>query len=244
MSWATALLEKTDWLSLVIGFLLGQGPWIIARARGYFATTRPIRKFLGPMFNGGLSIITTGGEWQSTTKSQFCDYVAANDAERIFQKQFRTRYSRYTDEEISGDVLKRNLLLVAGPLSNAVTKDVLARVNATYVLQDHDIVDKGDVTFCRKSELSAGGQIVKDYGVITKCLSPFNEDRGVIMAMGCHGWGTQAALAALFDPKVIDFLLQKKTECWEIVVFVNVMNRRAGKPVLEKIRLSLFKHEC
>jgi hypothetical protein len=219
-----------------LGILVGAAPWVIPKAWYYFSTSKPTKRFWNPMFKqGGVSLITTAGKWQSPTLSQFCDFIAVIKAGTFFEKHFPGKYHLFTCEDNAPDVLTRNLILIAGPLSNSVTKHVLEKIKVRYTFKNHDIIDLSTGDYVRRSKIKDSNlpNSAEDYGIITKCVNPFNPNTRVIMAMGSHGWGTQAALEALFDPKNLNFLLAQNVDCYQLLISVAVHERHCGTAILE-----------
>ncbi|MCL0080194.1 hypothetical protein M1O19_04550 [Dehalococcoidia bacterium] len=220
-------------ISYLIGLLTLITPWALKRFLDYKNKDRPIGKFWAPMLNGGLSIITPSEERESDIKSQVFDFLATSDIEKQFDRMFAGKYQRYTCESLSRDILTNNLLLVAGPIPNDVTKEVLERADTRYYFEGNDITDKMNADFCKKADIK-NDIIVRDFGIITKCKNPFQKGRSVIIGSGCYGWGTWGALEALLNPQNLQFLSGKHDPYFQILVSVSVFRRLPEEPILIK----------
>lgn len=220
-------------ISYLIGLLTLLTPWSIRKFLYYKNKQRPTGKFWSPMFDKGLSIITATEEKEPEIKSQVFDFLAINDIEKEFHKTFLGKYWRYTCTAISPDALKRNLLLVAGPIPNDITREVLHRVDTRYTFRGNDIINKMDPNFSQKAEIE-NDIVVRDYGIITRCKNPFHGNRNVIIVSGCYGWGTWGALKALLDPQNLRFLSTKKAPYFQILVSVGVFRKLPQETILKK----------
>jgi hypothetical protein len=220
-------------ISYLTGLLTVLTPWAVRKFLDYKNRRRPFEKFWKPMFREGLSIITAAEEKESEIKSQVFDFLATSDAEKEFDRVFTGKYWRYTCDALAPDSLGRNLLLVGGPISNEVTKEIWKKADTRYYFEENDIRDKMNPDFSKKPNIE-NGIVVRDYGIITKCKNPFQQGRSVIVVSGCYGWGTWGSLETLLNPQNLKFLSEKGDLFFQVLVSINVFRKLPQRPILIK----------
>jgi predicted nucleotide-binding protein len=207
-------------------------------------------QFWDPMFFGNLSIVTPKEEFERKIMSQANDYTAVTEATVEFLRDYNGKFSPFKCNNLGQESLNKNLLLVAGPKPNDITNSVMTEatsLNYVFRLIDEpntrkkpeggDIISRKDPSFVRKPNLikTRNGEMSgEDWGIITKCVNPFNKNRSVIMVTGCLGWGTWACLKALMDTENLKYLNKQKKENFQILVSVNLYKSTPNTPQVHK----------
>lgn len=95
---------------------------------------------------------------------------------------------------LSGDALATNLIVLGGPDSNSLTREMLRRAPTTMVFGEpnHHVISFRSHTTGRSYNPShtAFGQVETDYGVIIRFHNPFAPRYCVLLIFGCYGFGT------------------------------------------------------
>jgi hypothetical protein len=90
-----------------------------------------------------------------------------------------------------------HLVLIGYPDTNPVTRRVLAKLAPPIVFKGHEIVDTASgVSWTARIE---NGEVVRDFGYITKVKNPFAPHSRILILAGSHTYGMSAA-AEYFDP--------------------------------------------
>lgn len=108
----------------------------------------------------------------------------------------------YMSEETHDEVLRRHLIVVGGPHTNALTARILKEYAATLKLSigpDNSIVI-GDQSFSPEMD---NGRLSCDIGVIIACPNPWREKKRAIVFFGSHTFGTEGA--AMFFSQTAGF---------------------------------------
>jgi hypothetical protein len=112
---------------------------------------------------------------------------------------------RHTSSNVPSDVWESNLVLLGGPLTNDVTKDMMAELAVRCRYIDDDLAisfasspSSADGSIVRAKKDTAG-KLVEDAGYFGWFRNPFLRDHRIIMCQGCHTFGTLAAYHFLSD---------------------------------------------
>ncbi len=84
------------------------------------------------------------------------------------------------------DIEKNNLILIGGPIVNKVSEE-LSKYFSIYYEENK----KGFY-----SRLTGKYYVDESLGIISKCVSPFNKDKRILLLAGIRNWGTKAAIIA------------------------------------------------
>ena len=111
-------------------------------------------------------------------------------------------------DRVGGDALRGPLITVGGPVTSKISKFLLEQPEIVFKfggLEGHAIVSTRDKNLQIAPERQ-GTTVTRDYGILTRMKNPYNKDRDAIVAAGCFGWGTQAALRILTDSESLEYL--------------------------------------
>lgn len=100
-------------------------------------------------------------------------------------------------EEVGGSDLDKNLLVIGGPKSNAVSKVLLEKLSpiVPFTVSDTTISLYG--TQC--DAVSVSGQVTRDYGYAIRAAHPLYPSRRVVLIGGTHTYGTASAARWLVE---------------------------------------------
>lgn len=231
------------WIDFLVGMLSEFAVKILTSLRIQRIARTPLTRFWDPMFVGGLRIITPYEEKEAEIKSQVLDFQGLAILREALEKHYRGRCVQTDCTNVSPEDLRRNLLLVAGPIPNEVTRHFLNPTNekVRYYFRGNDIVDGYNPDFALHVELQRRGMYpVVDYGIISRLVNPFDRTKFVIISSGMYGWGTYAGLVALAKEDNLRFLLENaRTGEFQILVKVGVFRRVPEEPILLKETLHI-----
>ena len=179
----------------------------IAEFWRYFTTTPTViivptipEKYKEESLEDGMSDLKAGSK---------IDGVLSKINEKIFMQEVKFA----TDK-----LINHNIILIGGPITNAITKEVMTKKIISYTFSDHTIQhrQKG-LRFIPKS--NANGQLLEDYGMIIRVHNYINPNKYILIIAGCYGYGTMIATEAITDPKILRKILRSKIsdECVIIV---------------------------
>ncbi|MBV6450315.1 MAG: hypothetical protein MHPDNHAH_01038 [Anaerolineales bacterium] len=198
-------------------------------------------KFWDTILRGDFVIVTPASEQEHAIKSQVFDFLGLDVLKTtVINKYYHSKYRQTTCDNVSKEWLQRNLILVAGPIPNTITRHILTQENKSvrYYFNGNDIIDKKKPKKIIHVDLTNLGDPSIDYGIISRFRNPFNREKWVVVASGMYGWGTYVALVSLTRKDILDFIREHagKDE-FQVLVETRVHNRIAEEPTL--IRESL-----
>lgn len=147
--------------------------------------------------------------------------------------------SKQVRGEISGKLLKNDLLLLGSPKTNHISGKFLKRIHNCQVAkqQKNTIFWKEQVRipwtraekFCGRTRRK---KVISDYGLIVRARSPFQKGRTVVLFSGSHTYGTMAAAMYFVTEMLTDkkYLESKKERKGNIVALVRA-DVEGGFPV-------------
>lgn len=109
---------------------------------------------------------------------------------------------RHTSANVPSDVLESNLVLIGGPLTNDVTKDMMTELAVACRYVDDDLAicfETKSGSFQAASKKDSSGMLIEDAGYFGRFRNPFLRDHRIVMCQGCHTFGTLSACNLLSD---------------------------------------------
>lgn len=110
--------------------------------------------------------------------------------------KFRTELC---DSEVAiGELRTSNLIVLGGPVANRVSSLIwsAASVGVPYTIDaEKQIVRALPSDFT--PEYDKRGKLKLDFGIVVRRRSPLDGENGLVIAAGCHGFGTEACAAML-----------------------------------------------
>jgi hypothetical protein len=208
-------------IAALIGFWIG---WAWQRVRGEIRS-RKARHFWRPFVQGALRIIVGHhSEFTSFEQSGFLGVGSAMALAELRTHLEQTGLHDFTisyTNQVDGDSLKGNLILIGGPDANAISKEVSERINTTLrfgnpARYEIAIYDSATNRIYAPSTKTDSGEIIKDYGLIFKTTNPFSPNKQILLIAGSFGYGTWAGVRfALSKPFIENSLVSqgKPIEC-------------------------------
>ncbi|MFC9687617.1 hypothetical protein ACFTSF_03690 [Kribbella sp. NPDC056951] len=132
-----------------------------------------------------------------------------------------------------GERKKDNLIVVGGPDVNSVTKELLKLLDCavTIAMDDSDRNGVEDLIHGQRYVTRAVEAETRDYGILIKAPSPYQEGKHVLILAGAHGFGCMAAgYLAVNDIANMANLSRRFPHGFECIVSY----RRSGETLTEK----------
>lgn len=155
---------------------------------------------------------------------------------------------RHSAGSLPNDVMSANLVLVGGPNTNHLAKELMEQlgVNCRYAEGSRAIeFESGDGLKTVHSLSDATGVLTIDAGYFGRFLNPYDRHNNVVLCQGCHTFGTLAASRILADSnqardniKLLRKIAKRdpsEVERIECVFEIKILKNRAlAPPVLDK----------
>jgi len=129
------------------------------------------------------------------------DAMATATLQAFFESAGITKFSIVSDENIQGDDLKNNLILIGGPIANVITKQVMEKVNTSFKFEGKDGAIKDSVTkrnYIPNFDRQPNEQSI-DYSLVIFTYNPFDPTKKVIIIAGSLAFGTWAGARYLIS---------------------------------------------
>ena len=117
--------------------------------------------------------------------------------------------------ELLGSDINKNLIVLAGPKANPLTKELYAstKMNLTFRLNDEVIYDGEQQVMVTTSYVPGSTHTIDhltvDYGLVLYMPNPFGSSTQVLHLAGIRGCGTLAAAIAVTDDKLLHMIDQQ-----------------------------------
>ena len=211
----------------LIGFGIG---WIWQRLRQW-TKLRRARRFWRPFVTGGLQVVVGRFEF---TQFQTPGCLGVGDAmglaelraylESLGLRDFAVSYADCLD----GDSLKTNLILIGGPQPNAISKEVITKINSTFRFGDSarigsPIYDSLTGQPYAPVTKPNSGEILMDYGLILKASNPFAPSKQVLLIAGCFGYGTWAGVRFAISKEFVTNQIVAEGKPLECVIETDIL---------------------
>jgi hypothetical protein len=184
-------------LATFIGVVIA---WIWDRVRKGFRLW-PLKKIWGAYAEDRPRVIV--GRYLENKQFEPTGFLGVGDAIAI--SELRNLFTRlngqdleilYSDQ-VSGDVLKENLILVGGPEFNLITREVMDRLKTSIRfgnprLNEIAFHDTCDNRVLAPKVNSISGEVIKDYGLVVRAKNPFAPEKWVTVIAGSFGFGSWA----------------------------------------------------
>jgi hypothetical protein len=207
--------------NIIIGLLTTLIGYIAGRAWQKFVDQIPYRRarqLWGPVLSGELQVVTS--RFDSQNFDDPTGMIGAGDAMalRVLRSYFATIGFRKVEEvyvnEPSLDRTK-NLILLGGPDTNAVTRDALDLIRphvqiaggpkATMEVHDldqHSGADGSTPPNRRRRRYIAKPNL--DYGIIIRTNNPFNPENSMMIIAGAYGYGSWGGANLALRPEFLE----------------------------------------
>ena len=213
-----------QWLGDVAGWLGRSGPdiavnliaagiggvavWTTGRTRRRTRLLRA-RRFWKDMGDRGVTVVFGVQDRGSLDAWERSGLIGLGDAEAIvsIEEQLRTYGFDPTvrpTEDLAASELRRDLVLIGGPDGNAVTAEMVQRIEPALTFRfphwrEHVVLLVDKTTGHEyHPEYDEDGRLTVDYGVVVRAPNPLADDgTEVVLLCGCWGHGTAAAAESL-----------------------------------------------
>lgn len=193
----------------LIGFWIG---WVWQRFKR-LSRSRRAKRFWKPFVEGELQIVLGRFlEFKSFEESGFLgvgDAVGLSELGAHFEAIGLGGFTVSYADRLDGDALKTNLILLGGPDANAISREIVQKVNSTlrfgnpanYEISIYDSKNQKIYVPTRQPDLN---EINIDYGVILKTNNPFAPTKQVLLIAGSFGYGTWAGVRFALSKRFLD----------------------------------------
>ncbi|MFC6198772.1 hypothetical protein [Ponticaulis profundi] len=219
-------------ISFVLGYCI---KWCLR-----WISFRPERKFwrtLSAVAKGNIAIVLTtraGLLRRSTPRVSLNEVEAYSDLRQSLERvslQLKLISSSSPNVE---EIIQNPFISLGGPISNEVTCRILEEISE----QVHISFERSEAKTHKllvgktvyETELDAEEEVSTDYGVIIRLNSYSDTKRNCVLAMGCHGFATGAAVKEITGKAGLKKLNAKyNDESFVFVIKVTVRNRTIQK---------------
>ena len=107
-----------------------------------------------------------------------------------------------SSEMTTKEHLDKNLIILGGPIANKVTENfwpLISKQLPFYFDQEKMTIIAGQREYC--PQLDENNILIKDYGIIMRLLNPYNNNKYIVLAMGCHGFSTHGLINMMVEIK-------------------------------------------
>ena len=165
---------------------------IVGRLKKVFKFFNPASKFLSEFSEETIIVVPNyNGYEEESLRKGYGDYNAASSIQSAIKK-FNNN-AKIIDERFAEPKLAENIILVGGPITNQLTREILKFF--PYNFEGHSIV-KTDGTI--RIEPSKNSK--EDCGMLIMANNPKNKNKKIVIAAGCYGYGTLIVSEAISDP--------------------------------------------
>jgi hypothetical protein len=186
-------------IAAFIGFLIG---WVWQRIK-LALRLRRARRFWKPFTSDPFQIVLGRfldfSQFEPSGLMGVGDAIALKELSSFFQllgvRDFGVEYA----DRIEGELLKSNLILIGGPDSNAISREVVSRISTSLQFGNpklHEIALFDSISQKTYMPLtdSSSGHVIRDYSMIIKTVNPFAPDKMLILLAGCFGYASWAGV--------------------------------------------------
>lgn len=210
-----ALLTILGYLPSIISFL--RNPTTYLNPRELLRDIYWVRRFWTPIVTNGEFLIVFPDREKKPSIPGIISYdvKSINILLRELSEKFSSvEHQSVTDVEFGSEHKHQHMIVVAGPVSNNLTRDLLQTNDLPYAFeQDGEelsatIVPRADdedpyAPDTIQSDTGAVPEVSTDYGIITRIESPYDTDFIILNVAGGFGQGTFSGFELLTDPDAL-----------------------------------------
>ena len=233
-AWGVRLIS--DFTLMILGaFAGGAATWFTQWLARYVGTIRPtgeLWSWLAPDGQQVELVVSTGahhaGEYTNLIFPTEAE--AAAEIKNFLGATLRRRISIHQSDGL-GDRLDRDLVLIGGPVNNAVTERVLALPDIPFKFENHTIVHEisGQRWHAALRVIDGRSVVWTDYCLIARIPNPFNRDRGLLLIGGSRAYGTLGGARMLLRNRVRS-TLDEIRECGDYFAAIVETPVMGGEP--------------
>jgi len=147
-------------------------------------------------------------------------------------------------DRLGGDSLKTHMVLLGGPDANAITNEMVGRIDSTLRFGNpeiHEIALYDSVTRKAYAPAGTGTQSIKeDYAIIFLTSNPFAHHRRLLLIAGSFGYGTWAGVRFVTSQAFLDHKLVKAGAAVECLIRADIF--RDTPQAIELVTLRELKN--
>lgn len=205
---------------------------------------KKLNHFWKPFFDFKTTIVigTYYGErfraWEASTLMATGDAIALGTIMGVLNNVGIKEIDIVPTYNFSGDRYKNNLILLGGPDTNKLTREVYDRLDTNFKFGNPE---KNEITLYDSNEnlkyfpkYNSNDEVIGDYGFAFKSKNPFNPETDVIILAGCFGFGTCSAAQLFESNRILEKIEKNDREEFEALVYSDVIKDWVQKPKLIK----------
>jgi hypothetical protein len=200
--------------------------------------TRKARVLWGPLLDRsqiGVVLTARNGPFPRNTQKVSLNETRAFAELSVLLQNFGSSVELLSSDTDVSSLKDKHLVLLGGPNANQVTDKAWQMIQKQGQLpvslsrrfrQENEersaqTIQIGNQTY--HPEYDSAGYVIRDYGIILRTKNPFDNSRSkyLILAFGCHGHGTYAAVSSITQEKLIT-AIQRKAGSDDFVALVQV----------------------
>jgi hypothetical protein len=224
-------LLRDNLISVLIGVCLGWLGRTLVKAIRY----RYANHFWKPFVTGDLQVVVGRFfEFASFEQSGFLgvgEAIGLTELRAYFRKLGLRDLSISYADELTGDALKTNLILIGGPDANSVSKEVLSKIQtairfgnpSTHNIALHDTLT--NKYFVPNLQKDSQEKINTDYCGIIRTPNPFTPDKRLLLIAGSFGYGTWAGIRFVTSEQFVKNKVVSKNKPIECLIEVDIVRR-------------------
>jgi hypothetical protein len=223
-------------LNYSIGVFSGISVSLIYEGYKYLNFINPLKKlWKGYLYKESYGILSCNDlviDIDSNSTGMY-DILALAEIRGLLSSFKNTSFLPYSCKNFPPNLNNTNIIVFGGPLSNNITKRIMADKNETYLkFKDHSIINT--ITNEIFEPEIQDDRVIKDFGIIIKTNNPFNKDKKCIVIAGCYDYGTYLASRVLVTPDNVKKILKSvKDDDFEIIVSGEILNGVPQNPEIE-----------
>lgn len=165
-------------------------------------------------------VLTThdGPYVRSSPRISFYEMEAYVKLQKVFAS-LKIKLKPVSSEANIRETSTKSMIILGGPKSNKLCSIIYNKIqnNLHYKI---DIVSQSIKSLNNEyiPEFDSEGRITIDYGIIIKTVNPFNSEKNVLLAMGCHGLSTYGLMENILNKKKLKIFLEKIQEDYYVAL--------------------------
>ena len=219
------LISGPFWALVTLGFQHFKFRFIdVWTIRGVFGfTAEPTHVFLPLRFSSDGVGATSG----------FGDHLALSELIIMINRLHR-QHSQITIHPAYADLRPfkdQNIIVLGGPKHSATYRELVTKLKPPFrflLNEDACEISNEDRTIIFQPLTNADGKVTRDVGIALRAPNPFAPRKFVLIAAGCHSYGSAAAMRYLCDPKNGSEIRSDQKQGTMFVVECDVDHHRVG----------------
>lgn len=206
------------------------------------------KDFWAPFSNGQLQIVV--GRHGGFTTFEYSGFLGVGCVLGMTELQVHLNEVGLHDfavafaDRLGGDSLKTHMVLLGGPDANAITNEVVNRIDSTLRFGKsvhHEIALYDSITRNVYTPTGTGTKLIKeDYAIIFRTSNPFASGKHLLLIAGSFGYGTWAGVRYVTSQAFLDHELVKAGSAVECLIRTDIF--RDTPQAIELVTLREIKN--